>query len=87
MAKAKAPSAPSTAPVNRTESNSARRRARNTKRVEDKAANPPKVIRGTARAKRREAARSSGIKGTDFREVWAKFKQVEQGKAAIADLV
>lgn len=87
MAKAKAPSAPSAAPVNRTESNSARRRARNAKRVEHKAAHPPKIARGTARAKRREAARSSGIKGTDFRDIWAKFKQVEQGKATLADLV
>jgi len=80
MAKEKkaAPAAVNTNAIRR-DSNRAMRLKQHLARVARKQGNPPKVARGTKRAKRREAAAVSGIAGDSFPERWKKFCDKEKG--------
>ena len=75
MAKAKAPAAASAATTTKPKID---RAARNKKRMEKKAAHPPKVARGTARAARRaKAAQGYNPASNNFPDVWAEFRKNE----------
>jgi hypothetical protein len=72
-----AKAAPVATKASRTAANSTRRMAKNKKVMQDKEMHPPKVPRGTARAKRRAAAKAGATGGTEFSIVWATFRQRE----------
>lgn len=77
MAKANNTPSPSSAPavVKQGEKIRAARNARNLARNKAKVIKVPK---GTARANRRAAAAKANTSGQAFREVWAKFREMEK---------
>ena len=66
----------------KSEQNARRRQANAAAFAEFKKNHPPKVARGTARAKRRAAAQQSGLKGENFSSVWQQFRAAEALKAS-----